>query len=74
MWSSCNVLYWVLIIECSLMSVEDCLAPVPAEFVALLHGITRRSKGRGKKVEILLGFLSKVNCMHTLGSANATRY
>ena len=25
-------------------SVVDCLAPEPAEFVAVLHGITRRNK------------------------------
>ena len=46
-------------------SVVDCVAPVPAEFVAFLHGITRRSK-RVVNKKILLGFLSKVNCMHML--------
>ena len=46
-------------------SVADCLAPGPAEFVAFLLRITRRSKGVVNK-KIVLGFFSKVNCMHTL--------
>ena len=36
-----------------------------AEIVAFLYGLTRRSK-RVVNKKILLGYLSKVNCMHML--------
>ena len=40
--------------RCWAESVVDCLAPGPAEFVAFLHEITRRSKPVVNKT-ILLG-------------------